>query len=340
MKKITYFASAAVVVLLASPAVSAQGQGGGNGGGKGGGGGGDDLTGTVYFTFEGSTWDMAPDGTGKIPFPAGVQGEPSYALHGDLGRWFLTVQNGELIAISQDGLVESPLTDPLDAVIVSGLPRWAKDDPETATVDEADTFVGYIGTDASGNQAIYRLAITWLLDVPFEDAAPVEVLSESDIPGDTPVLAAFDWSPDGDRLLYQVNTVALGSSARFLRIKNVVDGHTFVLAEGWQAEWSPDGSKIAFKDVQGSGPIVTINPDGSNLQIVINAKNRTGVFVALPKWAPTSTHLVYLQGPIDFYHTKKDPHVYRVTVDGKNKTKLTDDLETSPFNTVHPVAWR
>lgn len=335
MKKITYFAYAAVVVLLASPAVFAQGKGGGKGGG------GENLTGTVYFTFQGLTWTMDPDGTGKIPLPAGVGGEPSYALHGDLGRWFLTVESGELFAISQDGLVESPLTDPLDAVTVSGLPRWAKDDPGTATVDEADTFVGYIGTDTSGNQALYRLAITWLLDVPFEGAVPVEVLSESDIPVGTD-LAAFDWSPDGDSLLYQVNTEGLDNREgnQFLRIKDLVFGLSYALADGRQAEWSPDGAKIVFRDSAALGPILTINPDGSDPKIILKGHGGFAIVVDLPKWAPTSAHLVYDRHPYTVYDSKEDPHIYRATASGGSKTKLTGDLETDTFNLVNPVAWR
>ncbi len=117
------------------------------------------------------------------------------------------------------------------------------------------------------------------------------------------------------------------------------------MADGWQAEWSPDGSRIVFRTFDFNGPIVTINPDGSDPQIILKGKGggvTSAYLVALPKWAPTGAHLVYLRFPVSLFGSKVDPHIYRAKSDGGSKTNLTEELETGPppAGLVIPVAWR
>ena len=287
---------------------------------------------------------MDPDGQNKATLPLGVGGEPSYALHGGR-RWFLTIQFGELFAIAEDGQVQGPLTDPADAVILSefhsllaGAMRWAKDDRSTKTEDEADTFVGYMGTD-SGDQAIYRLSIAWPGGVPVPDGYPVEVLSEPDIPAGMD-LVEFDWAPDGNQLVYRLDLEpwAEPQGEKRLQIKDVPSGQRWPLADGGWAEWSPDGSRIAFAAAHWA--IATIRPDGSDLRVILRGHAGKAIVVTIPKWAPSSEHLVYVRQPFGF-DTKVEPRIFRATATGGGKTNLTAELEPNlPGQSVLPRAWR
>ena len=322
--------------LAASLDLTAQGKGGGKGGG---GGGGQPVAGSVYFTFQNLTWSMDADGNNKTSLTAGVGGEPSYDLHGGQ-RWFLTVQNGELFAIAEDTTIAGPLTDPDDDFVLFGKARWAKDDPGTS-VDERDSYVGYMAFDSNARESIFRLSISWPSSVPFSGPAPVEVLSEADIPAGTD-LAHFDFAPDGVNLVYQVNTTGLGWAVgnQFLRVKDVLSGASRPLTNKFyrRPEWSPDGTKIAFES---NGTVETINPDGTGQKVIArDSGGRNAMSVEAPRWSPTGSHMVYRRSPNSTYKSSLESQILRTSKDGGATTNLTAGLETSIFQMVAPVAWR
>ena len=321
--------------LAASPDLTAQGKSGGKGGG---GGGGQPVAGTVYFTFQNLTWSMDADGNNKTFLRDGVGGEPSYDLHGGQ-RWFLTVQNGELFAMAEDTTSVGPLTDPLDDFVLFGEARWAKDDPGTS-VDERDSYVGYMAIDSNARESIFSLSISWPSSVPSPSPAPVEVLSEVDIPAGTD-LAHFDFAPDGVSLVYQVNTTGLGWAVgnQFLRVKDVLSGASRPLTNKfyYRPEWSPDGTKIAFES---NGTVETINPDGTGQKVIARGSGgKNAMYVADPRWSPTGSHMVYKRSPSTFSNTR-EAHILRTTKDGSSATTLTEGLQTSVFQQPTPVAWR
>ena len=196
-----------------------------------------------------------------------------------------------------------------------------------------------MGTDSGGNQAVYRLSLAWPGGVPVPDGLPVEVLSEPDIPAGMD-LVEFDWAPDGNQLVYRLafEPWAEPQGEKRLQIKDVPSGQRWPLADGGQAEWSPDGSRIAF--ATGPWHIATIRPDGSDLRVILRGHAGMAIVVTIPKWAPSSEHLVYVRQPIGF-GTTVEPRIFRATATGGGKANLTAELEpTSPGAWVLPRAWR
>ena len=131
------------------------------------------IPGTIYFGWNGRLNTMNADGTGKTALPAGVFGHLSQGLHGGR-RWLVIWRSGQLLALRDDGLVTATLVDPLQSgltVQIAG--PWAKDNPGTTGVNEADGFVSFLGQDSVGNRAVYRLEVTFGSDgVPAASGAP------------------------------------------------------------------------------------------------------------------------------------------------------------------------
>jgi Tol biopolymer transport system component len=77
--------------------------------------------------------------------------------------------------------------------------------------------------------------------------------------------------------------------------------------------WSPDGSKIAFVTLEGGqGVLRVVNVDGTGLRKVINDQIE---WTARVTWSPDSQALAYVATP--------SMHLWRVNVDGTQKTQLT-----------------
>lgn len=305
-------------------------------GNKGGGGSPPPPAGTVYFTWDDPAtpedyrvYRMDADGSHKTLLPAvPLVSEPSFLLHGG-SRWYLTLQANELFVVAEDGSTQIPLTDPWDTIRVVGGTRWDK---------VADAFVGYQGRDQATtppSRAIYELAIDWSSGVPLPSGSPVEVLGAADIPLGTDLApSGWDFSPDGTQLVYEVRDPS-AIFAPSLRVM-VVNGSSHALVSfGSQAEWSPEGSVIAFAGSE----IATVRPDGTGYSAI--ARGKRGSSVSNPKWAPSGQHLVYLQSRAGSLTGSGDEVIYRVQADGRGATILTGDLQTGyPWPRIYPLAWR
>ncbi len=83
---------AAAVLGVSAVAWATHKEGHNPGGGKPGGGDGNSVgTGTIYYAYDGNSWSMNPDGSGKTLLPVG--GVPSMTRHpAEADRWFLQVR--------------------------------------------------------------------------------------------------------------------------------------------------------------------------------------------------------------------------------------------------------
>ncbi|HEY3242754.1 MAG TPA: hypothetical protein VGM03_05315 [Phycisphaerae bacterium] len=294
--------AALLLASLAAQAFPPPGGGGGTGGG------------TIYYMTNEGLKTMNSDGSNQVLLPAGVGGEPSFALHGGF-RWHLYTSNDELHAVRSDGVVAVQLTDSFDGIAVAGGLRWAKDNSATTLINEADSFVSYVGTDASGASAIYRAYVAF-------DAAGTPSLSGASQAVLAIPASDYDWSPSGTQVVYSVNNALYVSQ---------IGGPTSLLTTGHQPEWSPSGAKFAFLKPDGIvSDLCTINPDGSGLATLVQARNHTFNWITYDSahWSPGSTHLTY--------HRVGPPgsgiwDIYRVGVNGGSTTFLTGG---------NPAAWR
>ena len=103
---------------------------------------------------------------------------------------------------------------------------------------------------------------------------------------------------------------------------------------GRDPNWSPSGTKIAFKTMA-QDTIRTVNTDGTDENTIAKLRRR-GFSLAIlvgPRWSPTGSHMIY--GRLDPGSPDKTA-IYRVTAGGQGKTDLTDDIEGSGV----PVGWR
>jgi WD40 repeat protein len=90
------------------------------------------------------------------------------------------------------------------------------------------------------------------------------------------------WSPDGKRLVYQIDDA--------VRLYELDNDRSDAIAKGTDPTWSPDGSWIAFRD---RDTYYAIHPDGSNRKELFH--NHWGGAVSALYWSPDSRIVAYVR---------------------------------------------
>ena len=128
-----------------------------------------------------------------------------------------------------------------------------------------------------------------------------------------------DWSPDGSKITYDVSqTQVFEANQDGTGIRALVPG-------GYEAAWSPDGTRIAFvRFFGGAGEIFVMNADGSGQTDLTNSPANDGD----PSWSPDGTKIAFTtdRGPVG------DNEIYVMNADGTGQT----DLTNTPANESDP----
>jgi Tol biopolymer transport system component len=137
------------------------------------------------------------------------------------------------------------------------------------------------------------------------------------------------WSPDGKRLVFEVQNLATAAppNRRAIFIVNV-DGSGLRQLTDWSLnggdhpDWSPDGRRILFRAVSTAeshaGNLYTIAPDGSRLTQVTHYPPRKTVL--LGSFSPDGQWIVFSR-----FNDTAYPAIYVIRVDGTGLRRVTQD---------------
>jgi TolB protein len=129
--------------------------------------------------------------------------------------------------------------------------------------------------------------------------------------GDATALSAFDWSPDGRRLLYE----DADKGGIWLIDADGLSEAKELLPSGHPTEWSPDGEWIAYFDgPDGASSIYRIRLDGSPAEMLTDGG---GDFS--PSWSPDGTQIAFVSS------RDGNLELYVMSADGSGVQRLTDD---------------
>ena len=137
-------------------------------------------------------------------------------------------------------------------------------------------------------------------------------------------LGRFDWSPGGTKVVYMLGKKLTSTDPPPMLIVEDFDAGTVLpLDFGYDPEWSPDGSKIAYQS-SASGGIATIAPDGSGfLQLT------SRYIEEKPVWSPDSQHIAFTRW---FFSNKGgsttiSQDILRIPAAGGKTKNLTEDID-------------
>jgi TolB protein len=146
------------------------------------------------------------------------------------------------------------------------------------------------------------------------------------------------WSPNGKQIVYCAQAANGDSPYYQIDLMDADGTHQIALTDtdgdNSNPAWSPDGKKIAFSSSRdGDEQIYVINADGTNQ---VNLSNNQGNDFS-PSWSPNGKYIVFCSsrdstdGPQNINN-----EIYRMTTDGGNQLRLTDNPASDEFPTWKP----
>jgi WD40 repeat protein len=324
----------ALAALAFHPEVLAQKKGGGTPPSP--------APGLIYFsgwvTTSGNTSYSTPmsmngDGTDKRNVLS--TSSPSYERHAN-SRWFLFGDYDwdgpvdewgiplayEIYAVNEQDQWVQLTGDPnihWSGVTGVGSVAWGKD----------DSFVSYTAWWFTGNGnevrgGLFYVDIDWTSGVPVAGAPTF--LFEADAfwfqNWEASVnLYYHDWSPDGNKVVFEQDDGARPAGT-YIANASAPPAQIEAFAGGWNAVWSPDGSRIAYVN----GGIWTSNPDGSGAvqltQAVSTSTQQRGH--GSPSWSPDGAFLAYTDSIVS--RNKSTYSVMRIPSGGGTPVNLTPEF--------------
>jgi len=190
-----------------------------------------------------------------------------------------------------------------DAIKLALVPAWSPTGSKVA-------FVGY------PSQTEINI---YVLDVASENTIPILPPREQ-YPVSNP-----QWSPDATRIVYSGNSTTLHKAG----IWSVeVDSKPEYIAPGYEASWSPDGSKLAVLDSSASGDqikIIDMRTEASKTIFTIQSKPPQALKDIV--WSPDASILAFVV--ITEENGYEVSHLYRIDADGNHEQALLADRQVT-----------
>ncbi len=329
----------------------------------GGGGGGEIPAGTLYFKYnDGSgdaVWTMKADGSEKTkqPVEAGYDffydsyiynfGELSHLKHND-HFWLLRFEviddefypdglpRREAFVVRDDNSVKVQMTDdptlapnhrdigaywgPDDGFISWGAKKWIYNGAEWHLDDaQAGVFTAQVNYE-SGTGEITGAAtpsLVWWTELRLNTDGYWHPRTGHN----------HDWSPDATAFCWQRGGI---------QVVDLTAGIEIQISGGYTPRWSPDGNKIVFIN----NGVRTINPDGSDEQLIVDAEDgrRVWKYVGNPRWSPDNLHISYNYEEFNPSKMTSKYWICRVEASGGSITKMTNDLPNEVYK--GNIDWR
>ncbi len=227
------------------------------------------------------------------------------------GKRMVVVKADSVIDILNADGTESMEVTSIDATTGSlYLPVWSKDGKQIAFIRSpyGQTKLATFVINADGTQQF---------ELPNSSELYINVLS---------------WSPDSSRIVYTEKT-ADGDYEIYLMQRDGSDRSK--LADGTQADWSPDGKKIAFATntwtlteshvPQLHSAIMVIAPDGSGTKELFVAPPEQYVYD--PVWSPKGTYIAFGVAPLTSNDIQINRDIYIINADGSNPRSINSNLQ-------------
>lgn len=163
----------------------------------------------------------------------------------------------------------------------------------------------------------------WVMDI---DGSNPQKLTDNTIDDKRPV-----WSPDGTQIAFESANESFS-----IYVMNADGSNKTKLTDDegqdHSASWSTDNGIAFISDRQGddSADIYRINPDGSELGILISAQSENGINLFYPEWSPDGSQIAY-QG----FSSNGASQVFIANADGSNAQMIS----SQDFSSARQPSW-